>query len=74
MLDIQRDHVRYIELCMARLAPGGLLIFSNNHRRFRLDASVAEHYQVEDRTAASIDRDFARNTRIHRTWFIRARE
>ncbi|MEZ5526959.1 MAG: bifunctional 23S rRNA (guanine(2069)-N(7))-methyltransferase RlmK/23S rRNA (guanine(2445)-N(2))-methyltransferase RlmL [Gammaproteobacteria bacterium] len=74
VLDIQRDHVRYIELCMARLAPGGLLIFSNNHRRFRLDASVAEHYQVEDRTAASIDRDFARNTRIHRTWFIRARE
>ncbi|MCP5358341.1 MAG: bifunctional 23S rRNA (guanine(2069)-N(7))-methyltransferase RlmK/23S rRNA (guanine(2445)-N(2))-methyltransferase RlmL [Pseudomonadales bacterium] len=73
VLDIQRDHVRYIELCMARLAPGGLLIFSNNHRRFRLDDTLMERYQVEDRSAASIDKDFARNTRIHRTWFIRPR-
>ena len=42
-------------------------------RRFRLDDTLMERYQVEDRSAASIDKDFARNTRIHRTWFIRPR-
>ena len=39
-LDIQRDHVRLIELAMARLAPAGELIFSNNQQRFSLDAAV----------------------------------
>ncbi len=71
VLDIQRDHVRYIDLCMARLPKDGLLIFSNNHRRFRLDAALGERYRVQDFSSASIDRDFARNPKIHQTWFIR---
>lgn len=74
VLDIQRDHANYIDLCMQRLSPGGLLIFSNNHRRFRLDEAIAARYEVQDCSAASIDRDFARNAKIHRTWFIRQRK
>ena len=71
ILDIQRDHQELIDLCMGRLEDNGLLIFSNNNRRFRMDAEVEQKYRVEDCSAASIDRDFARNARIHRTWFIR---
>lgn len=71
VLDIQRDHQELIDLCMARLEENGLLIFSNNNRRFRLDAEVEQKYRVEDCSAASIDKDFARNSKIHRTWFIR---
>ena len=71
VLDIQRDHVELIKLCMQRLPANGLLIFSNNNRRFKLDPSVNELFQVEDCTAASIDKDFARNNKIHQCWFIR---
>lgn len=74
VLDIQRDHQELIGHCMRVLAPNGLLIFSNNHRRFQLDDEIAERYLVQDCTPASIDKDFARNPKIHRTWFIRHRE
>lgn len=74
VLDIQRDHQELISHCMRVLAPNGLLIFSNNHRRFQLDEEVSQHYLVQDCSPASIDKDFARNPKIHRTWFIRHRE
>lgn len=71
MLDIQRDHAALIDQCMGLLPPDGLLIFSNNHRRFRLDEALGQRYRVQDCTAASLDKDFERNPRIHQTWFIR---
>lgn len=71
VLDIQRDHGRLIDQAMSRLAPGGLLIFSNNFRRFKLDAAVAARYQVTDVSASTIGRDFERNARIHSCWHIR---
>ena len=71
VLDIQRDHGLLIDQCMRLLPPDGLLIFSNNHRRFRLDDTLAQRYRIQDCTAASLDKDFERNSRIHQTWFIR---
>jgi 23S rRNA (guanine2445-N2)-methyltransferase / 23S rRNA (guanine2069-N7)-methyltransferase len=73
VLDIQRDHAMLIDLCMKRLNAGGLLIFSNNMRRFKMDDTVAEQFDVHDYSAQSLDKDFERNTRIHQTWLIRAR-
>ena len=70
--DAQRDHVRLLQAAMARLAPGGLLLFSNNFRRFRLDEpAVAQFAQVKEISRDSIDLDFERNPRIHRTWQLR---
>ena len=72
--DVQRDHVRLLRAAVARLAPGGVLYFSNNFRRFRLDeAAIAAFAQVEDISATTIPPDFARNPRIHRAWRIVAR-
>lgn len=73
VLDVQRDHVQLIEQAMALLAPGGQLIFSTNFHRFKLAASVAEAYAVEDFSTASLDPDFARHPRIHQCWFISRR-
>lgn len=73
VFDVQRDHTHLIEMAMARLAPGGTLYFSNNFRRFRLDRALEEKYQVSDISAQTLDRDFQRNTRIHRTWSITRR-
>ena len=72
--DVQRDHVVCLERCLALLAPGGTLVFSNNFRRFKLDkAAIAEacpDVTIEDRTAWSLDKDFQRNNRIHQCWFL----
>ncbi|MBX8498285.1 bifunctional 23S rRNA (guanine(2069)-N(7))-methyltransferase RlmK/23S rRNA (guanine(2445)-N(2))-methyltransferase RlmL [Pseudomonas cichorii] len=73
IFDVQRDQVELIDLAMARLAPGGVLYFSNNFRKFVLDENLAQRYSVEEITAQTIDQDFARNSKIHRAWKITTR-
>ncbi len=69
--DVQRDHAQLLKLCGERLAPGGLIVFSNNSRRFTLDESVQQAFDVRDITAATIPFDFSRNARIHRCYELR---
>ncbi|KFN47444.1 hypothetical protein N790_01680 [Arenimonas malthae CC-JY-1] len=72
--DTQRDHVRLLRAAVARLAPGGLLLFSNNYRRFKLDeAAVAEFADAREISRDTIAPDFERNPRIHRCWEVRRR-
>lgn len=71
-LDMQRDHVELIRNAVRLLTPDGLLIFSTNLRRFRLDTDALSDLGVEDRSAWSVPRDFRRNPRIHQCWFIRS--
>lgn len=72
-LDIQRDHVDLIHQAMRILAPDGLLIFSNNKQRFKLDPLLEEIFAVEDFHRQSLDPDFERSPEIHRCWLIRHR-
>ncbi|MEZ5463695.1 MAG: bifunctional 23S rRNA (guanine(2069)-N(7))-methyltransferase RlmK/23S rRNA (guanine(2445)-N(2))-methyltransferase RlmL [Lysobacteraceae bacterium] len=71
--DVQREQVELIRRIMARLSTNGLLLFSNNFRRFRLDPSIEADYAVESLSPASVPPDFARNPRIHQLWAIRHR-
>jgi len=71
--DVQRDHPALIEACMRLLAPGGLLVFSTNAQKFRIDPALAQRYSLADVTRATIPEDFARNPRIHSCFEIRAR-
>ncbi|MFJ4457314.1 bifunctional 23S rRNA (guanine(2069)-N(7))-methyltransferase RlmK/23S rRNA (guanine(2445)-N(2))-methyltransferase RlmL [Pseudomonas sp. NPDC089392] len=73
VFDVQRDHVQLLDLAMARLAPGGVLYFSNNFRKFQLDEHLMSRYAVEEITAQTLDPDFARNNRIHRAWRLQLR-
>ncbi len=73
VLDVQRDHVELIRLAAALLTPEGVLIFSTNFERFRLDQPALAGLEVEDITAATIPRDFARHARIHQCFRIRPR-
>lgn len=70
VLDIQRDHVSLIRNAMAKLSAQGLLIFSTNKRGFALSAELSGDFEVRDYSAASLDRDFQRNKKIHQTWLI----
>jgi len=61
--------VTLLQAAVDRLAPDGVLYFSNNFRRFKLDeASVSQFAHCEDISKATIAPDFARNPRIHRVW------
>jgi 23S rRNA (guanine2445-N2)-methyltransferase / 23S rRNA (guanine2069-N7)-methyltransferase len=73
VLDVQRDHVELIAHCMRRLSPGGMLVFSCNAQRFRLDARVGHDWLVRDVSAATLPFDFQRHQRIHRCFELQAR-
>lgn len=71
VFDIQTDHVQLIKNAAALLAPGGVLYFSTNFRRFKMDNQALSDLIVEDITAATIPEDFARNPKIHYCWRIK---
>ncbi|RME98714.1 MAG: SAM-dependent methyltransferase [Bacteroidetes bacterium] len=73
VLDTQRDHPMLINACLARLRPGGVLYFSTNYRRFKL--------QEEHLHPNSIQKEISRQTvppdfrkQPHRAWEIRWKE
>lgn len=70
VLDIQRDHSALIKNAMRCLKKNGLLIFSNNLRKFQLDDALKEEFVIENRTAQSIPLDYARRPNIHHCFYI----
>ena len=71
---VQRDHAELVRAIMKRLEPGGVLYFSNNFRKFELDAFVRKWYQVEDLTRWSTPPDFNRQPGPHHLFAIRHAE
>ena len=69
--DVQRDHVALIRQGMQWLAPGGLLLFSNNFRKFRIDSAALADLAVTDVTKSTIPEDFSRDARAHHCYEIR---
>ncbi len=57
-LDIQRDHVMLINQCLHALKPEGLLYFSTNFRRFKLEAEKIEAASTRDITRQTTPFDF----------------
>ena len=73
VLDTQRDHMLLLERCMRLLAPGGVLLFSTNAQRFKLDDTARQQWVLKDISEATISFDFKRNPRIHRAYELCAR-
>jgi 23S rRNA (guanine2445-N2)-methyltransferase / 23S rRNA (guanine2069-N7)-methyltransferase len=71
VIDINRDHPELLDACARLLAPGGLILFSTNAQRFRLEPSLAERYEIRDISAVTMPPDFERNARIHRAFEVR---
>lgn len=69
--DVQRDHVELIRTTIRRLAPGGLLLFSNNFRKFKLDAEALKDLSINDITKKTVPTDFARDPKTHHCFEIR---
>jgi len=71
MFDVQKDHVFLIESAMKLLAEDGVILFSNNFRKFKLDKALSEKYNIENITSATIPEDFKRNQKIHHCFIIK---
>ena len=74
VLDIQRDHGDLIRSSMAKLVPGGTLIFSNNFRKFKMDELTVRQFDCQNITPQTLDVDFVRNPKIHNVWKIKRRD
>jgi 23S rRNA (guanine2445-N2)-methyltransferase / 23S rRNA (guanine2069-N7)-methyltransferase len=71
VLDVQRDHVGMIRRSLTLLRPAGRLVFSTNYTRFKLDAGALGDLALEDISAATVPKDFARHARIHQCFVVR---
>jgi 23S rRNA (guanine2445-N2)-methyltransferase / 23S rRNA (guanine2069-N7)-methyltransferase len=71
--DVQRDHARLLGMTARLLEPGGVIVFSNNFQKFKLDPAVPEAFEVTDLTRATLPEDFARNPRIHVCFLLQPR-
>ena len=70
--DIQRDHVHLLRLTLRCLAAEGVILFSTNARKFKLDhAALAElGLEIAETTAQTTSPDFARRP-LHLSWRLR---
>ena len=68
--DIQCDHVQLITHAMTLLAPNGVLYFSTNFRKFKIDTEAMADFNLEDITLKTIPEDFSRDLKIHYCWKI----
>lgn len=67
---VQEDYLSMLKEIARILTPGGVLIFSNNYRGFKLDekAVASLGFAVRDLSGQTIPLDFRRSPRIHRCW------
>ena len=66
---VQKDHPELINLAMGRLTMDGILIFSNNFKKFRLEESIIKNFEVKDISRKFIPSDCKRN--IFHCWEIK---
>ncbi len=71
--DVQRDHEDLLRRVSQLLAPSGILIFSTNYRKFRLDQNLFADLHCEDWSKRTLPLDFARDPKIHQCWRISRR-
>lgn len=71
IFDVDRNQRQLIHSAMRHLDPNGVLIFSTNYRKFRLDESLEESYEVENISNDTIGKDFERDQKIHYCYLIR---
>ncbi len=69
--DVQRDQVSLIDACMMHLEKSGMLIFSNNFRKFSLEERIYDKYSVEEISESTIGVDFERDQKIHKCYIIK---
>ena len=71
VFDVQKDHPSLIKSAMKLLEDDGEILFSNNFKKFKIDADLLDEFQVENITASTIAEDFKRKPKIHHCFVIK---
>ena len=69
--DVQAQHVALLRLSLKHLSPTGVILFSNNYKRFELDSEALSDLDVSEITEQTRSPDFIRKGHLHRAWLIR---
>jgi 23S rRNA (guanine2445-N2)-methyltransferase / 23S rRNA (guanine2069-N7)-methyltransferase len=72
--EVQRDHTELVRMAAGSLEKDGLLVFSNNYRRFKMDFDALQNLDITDITGETIPFDFQRNKKIHHCFLIRRQD
>ncbi len=62
--EVEKDQVFLIKHCLRLLDPNGVLYFSNNKRKFKIDPTVLEMANVQEITPRTIPEDY-KDTKVH---------
>ncbi|NOY43739.1 MAG: bifunctional 23S rRNA (guanine(2069)-N(7))-methyltransferase RlmK/23S rRNA (guanine(2445)-N(2))-methyltransferase RlmL [Planctomycetes bacterium] len=65
--DVQNDHHTLLNLLIPHMTPGGVIFFSTNSRRFKLNEASLAGVDIHEISRQTVPEDF-RNKRIHRCW------
>lgn len=68
--EVEKDQEFLVDHCMRLLSDNGVLFFSNNKRKFKLNDSLPKRYLVKDITQDSIPIDY-HDQKIHQCYEIR---
>ena len=68
--DIQIDYIELINDAIALLTDDGVLYFSTNFKRFKMDVELFSEVTIEDISPSTIPQDFSRSPRVHYCWKI----
>ncbi len=70
VFDVQKDHVALINHALSLLTADGILYFSTNFKRFKMDEAAIKQAVIENISPSTIPEDFVRNPKIHYCWKI----
>ena len=74
IFDLQKDHVELIRLVARLLERDGIILFSNNYRKFKMDLADLKEFQIEDLSRTTLPPDFERRPKAHNCWKITKNE
>ncbi len=70
VFDLQLDHPDLIRRSSEKLTGNGIIIFSNNFKKFKLDDSIKDNFDIDDITERTVSPDFTRHGYSRRCWII----
>ena len=69
--DIQADHPRLIGMAAEKLKEDGIIIFSSNFKKFKLDDNISKLFFTSNITEQTVSPDFERHGYSRHCWIIK---
>jgi 23S rRNA (guanine2445-N2)-methyltransferase / 23S rRNA (guanine2069-N7)-methyltransferase len=71
IFDVQADHLSLITLAAEKLKEDGIIIFSSNFKKFKLDDNINKLFFTSNITEQTVSPDFERHGYLRHCWIIK---